>query len=505
MNILILTPQTFHQSWPIQNDFVKNMCKIPPLSNAILKASLGDNHKVTVHDSITNPIPRHEYIKLLDDHDLVAISAYTPFSSLNNEITLRMIKLRTPDKPVVMGGHHANYYSERWINRGVDVVVHGEGEKTFPEIVSKLDSGCSLSELQGISFMEDGKPRRNTDREPMPSLDESPFPDFEPLTKFSYDFLAGPADFVGPVETSRGCPYKCTFCWVSSFWGARQRFKSVDRVIEEMKSLAQLGADQYAYVDDNFAAKPSYYNELFDRISTEGLARPSFAFIRLDTIIEHPETITVGAGAGLKVAYIGFESLDDGALDDYEKKQKYDDVLAKSKEGYALLKKLGIFSVGLFVTGFPGHEKSDLYSIKKAHQVCDVVAPVMYMPFVGTAGYDNLLKTGARVRDCFYHDRRLASFTVSGRDQQNRISWYYLSTELSVKFLSKLIKGSRIQKQYIKQQFKEAIKAVFSDFGLRHLFTTLILAVPWVSPEKKLGWLKKLYLSSGFIRRLANI
>lgn len=504
MKILILTPQTFHQSWPVQNDFVKNICKIPPLSNAILKASVSDSHEVTIYDAANRPLSRRDYLGMLDAHDVVAISAYTPFSSFNNEITLKIIKTRTPDKPVVMGGHHATFYDAEWVKRGVDVVVRREGEKTFPEVIDALEKNAGLEMIEGITFNKDGQAHRTKDRVPMKTLDESVFPDFEPLKKFGYDFLAGPARFIGPVETSRGCPFKCSFCWVSPFWGARQRFKSEDRIIEELKTLDRLGADQTAFVDDNFASKPSFYGNLFERIVSEKLDKPSFVFLRVDTIIEHKKLIELGAKAGIKVAYIGFESLDDQALEDFDKRHRHGEVLAKAKEAYNRISKLGIFSIGLFVTGFPGHEKSDIYSIKRAHKVCSVVAPVMYMPFIGTSGYERLQETGAIVRDCFYHDRRLPSFQISTRTQQNRVMWYYLASEMSFRFFLKVLKGTDIQKYYVRQQLRCAIKALFKNFGFRHLMTTIVLALPWGDLNVKLRFLKKQYLSSTFIRRLAG-
>lgn len=504
MKILILTPQTFHQSWPVQNDFVKNICKIPPLSNAILRASVHDSHEVTICDAASKPMRRADYLNMLDDHDLVAISAYTPFSSFNNELTVKIIKSRTPDKPVIMGGHHATFYDERWIEKGVDVVVRGEGDFAFPEVVKAVENDSGFDSIPGISFGSNGQVVRTEDRVPMKTLDESPFPDFEPLKEFGYDFLAGPARFIGPVETSRGCPFKCSFCWVSPFWGARQRFKSEERVIEELKALDSLGADQTAFVDDNFASKPSFYEQLFERILSENLAKPSFVFLRVDTIVGHKKLIELGARAGIKVAYIGYESLDDQSLEDFDKNQRPGEVYVKAKEAYKTISDLGIFSVGLFVTGFPGHEQSDIYSIKRAHEVCSVVAPVMYMPFIGTTGYDRLLETGAEVRDCFYHDRRLPSFHISSRAQKNRIMWYYLASEMSFRFFLKVLHGTVIHRSYVKQQMRCAIKALFKNFRFRHLWATIGLTLPWGDLNAKLQFLIKLYLSPSFIRRLAG-
>lgn len=504
MRILLLTPQTFHQSWPIQNDFVKNICKVPPLSQAILSASVKGRHHVTFCDAANQPLERAKYLRLLDDHDLIAISAYTPFSAINNEITLKIVKERSPDKPVIMGGHHATFYDERWLELGLDVVVRGEGEITFPELVDAIDSGKNMSEVSGISFLDNGNVQRTVDRQFIKNLDDSPIPDFDLFVDQKFDFLAGSTSFVGPVETSRGCPYGCSFCWVSSFWGAKQRFKSVPRVIEELISLSKAGVSQYAFVDDNFAAKPDYYSNLFDDICSQNLDKPSFAFLRMDTITHHPELIEKAARAGLKIAYVGFESLDNKALENFEKGQKGANALKDSIQAFKTLQKNNIFAVGLFVTGFPGHEKSDFETFRKAPKVCDVVAPVMYMPFIGTPGWKKLHETGAKVRDCFYHDRRLPSFTIGHRTQQNRIMWYYISMELSLIFIKKMIKGNWVQRQYVKQQFKSAIKALIMDFRPRHLLTTLLMNLPFFSIDKKLRILIKMYLSPSFIRKLAG-
>lgn len=162
-----------------------------------------------------------------------------------------------PDGLVVFGGVHVAYQAERVFREypWVDVVVNGEGELTFRELVmyrlahpNELDPDS----VQGISYRrEDGGIHTTADRERIEDLDIIPSPFLTgaiPLTdaagNFRYD--------VALMETNRGCPYKCSFCYWGGAVGQRVRSFSRERLAAEIELFGRLRAPAVCLCDANF-------------------------------------------------------------------------------------------------------------------------------------------------------------------------------------------------------------------------------------------------------------
>jgi anaerobic magnesium-protoporphyrin IX monomethyl ester cyclase len=180
---------------------------------------------------------------LTKEFDLLALSSTSQDFGKCCKLLNRFRQVN-PYCPVVMGGHHITYLPET-LPREVDVGVMGEGEETFAEIVSVLSCGegtlCPkhLRDIPGIVYRENGRIVRNPRRPKRENLDDLPHP-YRDSKEMPYLF------------SSRGCPYKCSFCISSAFWG-RIRYFSAEYVVDEIEGiLEQLGdkVSHLTFMDD---------------------------------------------------------------------------------------------------------------------------------------------------------------------------------------------------------------------------------------------------------------
>lgn len=166
-------------------------------------------------------------------------------------------KQLNPSGTVVFGGNHVSYQAERVFREfpWVDVVVNGEGEHTFRELVKLLlarPADLATTSVPGLSVRRaDGSVRTTAERERIDDLDVIPSPFLTgaiPMTdaagSFRYD--------VALMETNRGCPYKCSFCYWGGAVGQRMRSFSAARLAEELDVFGFYQVPSIVLCDSNF-------------------------------------------------------------------------------------------------------------------------------------------------------------------------------------------------------------------------------------------------------------
>ncbi|GAB3463621.1 KedN5 family methylcobalamin-dependent radical SAM C-methyltransferase [Actinophytocola sediminis] len=163
-----------------------------------------------------------------------------------------------PKGLVVFGGNHVAHQSERVFEQfpDVDIVVNGEGEHTFEELLDYLlehpGEDLDPTEIKGLSYRRpDGVRHTTADRDRINNLDvvPSPFltgaiPMSDAAGNFRYD--------VALMETNRGCPYKCSFCYWGGATGQKMRSFSTDRLAEELDMFGFHKAPSLVLCDSNF-------------------------------------------------------------------------------------------------------------------------------------------------------------------------------------------------------------------------------------------------------------
>jgi len=150
-----------------------------------------------------------------------------------------------PGTVIVLGGPEVSYDSEQILsdNPCIDYVVRGEGEQTLQELLLAINGDLPRSTVTGISYREGKQIHRNADREWITNLDEIPFP-------YQDDELDRLGDRIVYYESSRGCPFHCSYCLSASSGGVR--FLSLPRVKEDLAVMLGYNVREIKFVDRTF-------------------------------------------------------------------------------------------------------------------------------------------------------------------------------------------------------------------------------------------------------------
>ncbi|MCA8965319.1 MAG: radical SAM protein [Planctomycetes bacterium] len=200
---------------------------------------------------------------IVDRYERPAVAA---FSSLmwNAQLSLKVaeqVKRRHPDCLVVFGGANVPHHPQEFLaaNPFIDVAVRGEGEATFTAVLEKLAAASSardvdLDGIAGTSWRtQAGEFRHNEQEQGMVrDLDAFASPYLEGL--FDDLFVAHPElAFQAIIETNRGCPFQCTFCyWGKGGLSRKYRFHGIDRVKREIDWMAEKKIRYVFNADSNF-------------------------------------------------------------------------------------------------------------------------------------------------------------------------------------------------------------------------------------------------------------
>ena len=198
-----------------------------------------------------------EAVKGLPKPYIFGISILTAQAARGYELA-QLLKKKFPDCRVITGSAHPTALPEESLESGaVDYVVRGEGERVLIELYEMIRRGKSdPSEILGVSFLRDGKIVHNpeapliTDIDSLPPFPYHLFVDFLESTHSTkvYDY--------GFILSSRGCPYKCSYCSIRMISGNTYRYRSPEKIVEELRVLIEdLGAKNIFFIDDNFCFK----------------------------------------------------------------------------------------------------------------------------------------------------------------------------------------------------------------------------------------------------------
>lgn len=299
--------------------------------------------------------------------DVVGISHTSEVDTENIYSVAKAIKSKYPGVIVVGGGQYPTIFPEEVLRNGFDYVVRGEGEVTFPELLDAIAGRRAPGTVPGVSYLDNGRYRRTPDR-PAADLGSLPFPSPEFAPRYKSWYFPGKLSSV--LEVSRGCPYSCDFCSVTSFFGRQWRKRDNSALIAEIKRLKRsLGVEHFYFIDECWGVRPEEYADLCRRMIDEELNIRRFpSGIRTDTIVRNPELIKLAARAGMYGALVGFESYTEPALSSVNKQSCVSDNIRASR----IMRDNGLIVYGTHIYGLPG-EKSFWPTFREGRRCSDVM------------------------------------------------------------------------------------------------------------------------------------
>ncbi len=324
MNILMVYPEFPDTFWSFKHAlrFVRKKASSPPLGLITLAAMLPSEWQKRLVDVNTRPL----LLSDLEWADLVFISAMV----VQKESAIEILKkCKEVGKTVVAGGP---LFTSGWqdFNNFVDHFVLNEAEITLPLFLSDLDAHKLQKVYSTGEFCD---------------LSLTPVPSWELVDLKSYDSLS--------IQFSRGCPFNCDFCNITTLLGHKPRVKSVNQIIAELDLMYQLGwRRNIFFVDDNFIGnKRVLKEEILPALIAWRKGKSGCQFITEASInlADDDDLMQLMTQAGFKSVFVGIETPDEAGLTDCKKFQnKNRDLISSVKK----MQQNGLQVMGGFIVGF---------------------------------------------------------------------------------------------------------------------------------------------------------
>lgn len=334
--------------------------------------------------------------------DAVGISSLT-FEFKRAVEVVGAIRAWNPEVRIALGGPHATASPRTALDEsGVDAVVVGEGE----EIVIPLFRALAEREAPRLTGVL--TPGGLASDEP---LRPAPAPDVEQLPLPAWDLVHLPAYWrhasmttlspwrYAPLITSRGCPWRCTYC--HEIHGKRLRTRSIASVQSELERLLPLVGDgAIEILDDNFNAAPNRAKQLLDLFCrTDGRLRPTFPNgVRSDRVDD--ELLDLMKKSRTEFLSFAIESGNTSIQKDIGKNLDLD-AARTAIEGAS---RRGLYSNGFFMLGFPGETLEQMLETVRFALSVPLVQAMFFrvVPFPGTALWNATRASGAGVSDDYF-------------------------------------------------------------------------------------------------------
>ena len=447
--LLFLHPKTLIDSWPTPVDLLGEFIKTPALVYPLLAAIVEDlPFDVEILDGYVTWEPYYEYKKRLCRADIVCITVATPLKTLNTELTVRLIRRLNPRATIVLGGNHASSFPERWIEKGADYVIVKDGERAWRLLAERLAAGeTDVSDVPNLVYRgKGGEPVRTSTVLVTEDLDATPIPLWEAFDLKPFRAGLGFGGLAASVEVSRGCPYRCDFCNINRYWDYNQRYKSVDRVIAEMDRLHRLGVRQFIFADDNFAQDVKHTSALFEKMIERKYGFQFGCFLRASTVENNPGFAELAGRAGMRIALMGLESVDEAWLKEHRKGLKTDDAKATYARVYQHLHRGGVTVFGLFID--PGGTPSGYSGSGADGTICDIHVSADLVAQRGSLLYDNLVKEKRVTKDMFYHDWNMPSMREPDGSLPVREGFAYWAGSMKGTSLRHVLRGGPTTRRF---------------------------------------------------------
>lgn len=257
---------------------------------------------------------------------------------------ISVLSLVLPNTTIWLGGPEVSYNPEAILMESIGVkgVMIGEGERTFDELVKHYskkayDEGATsnwntwddgLENIKGISYRNNDRIRQNDEQFPL-SMDDIPF-------LYQDVDLATFKNRIIYYESSRGCPFSCSYCLSSE--KARVRFRSIERVKEELQVFLEAGVRQVKFVDRTFNCKPQHHLAIWEYLLEHDNGITNFHFeISADLLKEEEMCLLEKLRPGLIQLEIGVQSTNQKTLDEIRRKQPFSEI----SQWVQYIKKLG--------------------------------------------------------------------------------------------------------------------------------------------------------------------
>lgn len=334
----------------------------PPLGLLYIAASIKKHRsdEVKVVDAFCMNMDRERLVERIKSErpDIVGLSTST-HTFLGSIRALEDIARTLPGVKIAMGGYHSTFAAEQILRAYpfVDYIFKGEAENALVELLECVEKGREPADVEGISYLKDGEYVSN---EPalINDLDDLPFPDREMVNgvNYGYVFQGLPLTFgkFTTMNTSRGCPYNCTYCSCASFSRHKLRYRSAENVVDEMQMLYGQGYKNVVIVDDNFTHNRERVKRICELMTEKKIRMRFYCEGRVNNA--SVDLLRTMKKAGFEVIFFGAESASRKVLEYYRKKVDPAQIIIAVKNA----KKANMLVITSFIVGAPVEQREDM-------------------------------------------------------------------------------------------------------------------------------------------------
>jgi anaerobic magnesium-protoporphyrin IX monomethyl ester cyclase len=349
-NILLINPgwggrisrkgQRFNRAWP-------------PLS-LLICASLLEKAglRVKIVDGRVDPKWREKIARLARESDWIGLTS-SPLDrwqcpNLEAEYFVELTKSLPSEKLLIMGTHGSLFPGAMLRQTGARAVIIGEPEETLLSLVTRND----WSAIPGLVFMEKGE-MFFTGASLQAKLEEFPIPSFHLIdpSRYYYELMGRPFFL---FESSRGCPYACSFC-LKALYGKGVRMKPAEQVMAEIERATSIAGPCYGYfIDLEFTTNRGHAMEICEPLISRNYPFLWCCQTRADAV--DAELLKHMKRAGCRLIHFGVESGSQRILDATNKRITHEAI----RRGIRLTREFGIETACFFMFGFPGELASEM-------------------------------------------------------------------------------------------------------------------------------------------------
>jgi radical SAM superfamily enzyme YgiQ (UPF0313 family) len=333
---------------------------------------------VAITDTAVTPRPEWRF----DDPLFFGLTIYSNESIADALSLARELRERYPGVPLVWGGPHAQMVPEQTASHPlVDAVCYDEGEQSVVEIAEQISHGAwDPAGIRGLAFRDEEGRVRRTQPAPLMSGDDLPYPPYDLLDLGRY-FVARQKSY---YQSSRGCPFSCTFC--ADVQQRRWRARSPEVVLDHLaRMVRELGSHEIYFSDANFFVDLRRARRICEGMLERGLHLRWSAFCRVDTVLRmDADFLRVLSRAGCHQLDIGGESGSDEVLRAFSKGVTSEMILQAVDQLAAVPIKPELSFIG----GAPAESEEDfaktlslIDTIRHRHPVATVNGIFPYQPY----------------------------------------------------------------------------------------------------------------------------
>jgi len=370
--------------------------------------------ELRLYDARVHQTPNDKLVPLISDFqpDLLCITSFSLESEIAHDLA-RRARQALPNCKIYLGGPYPTSDPAAVLkDEAIDMAFIGEGETTLLTVLNGMENGQKFEDIKGIAFRRHGEVVNNGYPDLIQELDNLPYPAWDLIDLDFYFSRQGKRAMMNKLQrsprgvsifTTRGCPYRCTYC--HNVFGKMLRKRSPENVIGELKLLQrQYGVEEVEFLDDIFNLDMDRARAIFDGMRREDLHFNITFPNGLRAEFLDDDLLRKFKEGGVYWITVAIES----GSPRVQKAIKKNVNLSKAQENITKISKSGINCNGFFMMGFMDEtEEEILQTIDFAIKSDLVIASFFILtPFPNTEIYNMALEAGYDMHAFYsdYHD-----------------------------------------------------------------------------------------------------